>query len=177
MQNFEELYTSDLMRYGRKPGAYLRTFHYLLRKAQTESGIKKRFFHKLLLAHSLIRGLEISDESSTGKGLYLGHAYTITVNKKAVIGENVNLHRGVLIGRENRGKRKGVPTIGNNVWIGINAAIVGKVIIGNDVLIAPNAYVNFDVPDHSIVIGNPGRIYPCEYATEGYIHFESSPAE
>ena len=39
----------------------------------------------------------------------------------------------------------------------------------NDVLIAPLAYVNFNVPDHSIVIGNPGKIIPKENATQGYI--------
>lgn len=46
---------------------------------------------------------------------------------------------------------------------------MGKVKIGNDVLIAPGAYVNFDVPDHSIVIGNPGKIISKQNATEGYI--------
>ena len=40
------------------------------------------------------------------------------------------------------GGRKGVPKIGNKVWIGINACIVGNVTIGYDVLIAPNSYVN-----------------------------------
>ena len=63
----------------------------------------------------------------------------------------------------------GVPKIGNEVWIGPNAVIVGKVTIGDDVLIAANAYINFDVPDHSIVIGNPGKIIARESATEGYI--------
>lgn len=44
------------------------------------------------------------------------------------------------------GGRQGAPGIGNEVWIGINAAIVGKITIGDDVLIAPNSYVNCDVP-------------------------------
>lgn len=38
-------------------------------------------------------------------------------------------------------------------------------------LIAPNSYVNIDVPDHSIVIGNPAAIHANENATEGYINF------
>ena len=41
--------------------------------------------------------------------------------------------------------------------------------IGNDVLIAPNTFVNFDVPDHSIVIGNPAKIHHRDNATEGHI--------
>ena len=55
-------------------------------------------------------GLEIYTEN-IGSGLYLGHAFNITINKGAVIGENCNIHKGVTIGQENRGKRKGAPTI------------------------------------------------------------------
>lgn len=68
------------------------------------------------------------------------------------------------------GGRQGAPVIGNEVWIDINAAIVGKVTIGDDVLIAPNSYVNCDVPSHSIVFGNPCIIKHRENATEGYIN-------
>jgi serine O-acetyltransferase len=56
------------------------------------------------------------------------------------------------------------------VWIGPNAVIVGKIKIGNNVLIAPNAYVNFDVPDNSIVIGNPATFSENKNATMGYIN-------
>ena len=56
------------------------------------------------------------------------------------------------------GKRGGVPTIGNRGQIGANAIVVGRIQVGNDVLIALGAFVNFDVPDNSIVIGNPGQI-------------------
>ena len=86
------------------------------------------------------------------------------------MGKNINLSTGVTIGQENRGKRKGAPTIGNKVWIGPNAVIVGKITIGDDVLIAPLTYVNFDVPSHSIVIGNPGKIIHRDNATEEYIN-------
>lgn len=105
-----------------------------------------------------------------GKGLYLGHAYNITINPNAGIGEWCNIHKGVTIGQQNRGKLKGAPKIGDMVWIGVNATIVGKIEIGDDVLIAPNAYVNCDVPSHSIVIGNPCVIHHRDKATEGYIN-------
>ena len=61
--------------------------------------------------------------------------------------------------------------MGNNVFIGINATVVGKISIGNDVLIAPNSYVNVDVPSHSVVIGNPGTIHSKENATYGYVNY------
>jgi virginiamycin A acetyltransferase len=65
---------------------------------------------------------------------------------------------------------KGDTVVGNDVWIGINSTLVGKITIGNDVLIAPNSFVNFDVPDHSIVVGNPAKIIHKENATENYIN-------
>jgi len=68
------------------------------------------------------------------------------------------------------GKKKGVPTIGDNVFMGRNSIIIGNVNIGHNVLIAPGAFVNFDVPDNSIVIGNPGQIIPQNSSpTEKYI--------
>lgn len=124
------------------------------------------------MSHRLYKkyGLEISSSCSIGSGLYLGHAFNITINPSAKLGKNINIHKGVTIGQENRGKRKGAPTIGDLVWIGVNSTIVGNIKIGNNVLIAPNSYVNFDVPDNSIVIGNPARIITNNNATEGYIN-------
>lgn len=91
-------------------------------------------------------------------------------NGKVKIGANCNIHKNVTIGQESRGKRNGAPIIGDCVWMGINATIVGKITIGDDVMIAPNSFVNCDVPSHSIVYGNPCVIRPKENATEGYIN-------
>ena len=57
------------------------------------------------------------------------------------------------------------------MYIGINATVVGKVRIGNDVIITPNSYVNIDVPGHSVVLGNPAVVDHKENATHGYITF------
>ena len=142
-------------------------FLWVLRKTQRSSNP----IWRLMLQHMRERyGLEISRSSDIGPGLYLGHAYNITVNPAAIIGSNCNLHKGVTIGQENRGKRKGAPVIGDCVWIGVNATLVGRISVGNDVLIAPGAYVNCDVPSHSIVLGNPCRVISRDNATGGYIN-------
>lgn len=73
------------------------------------------------------------------------------------------------IGVENRGKRRGAPIIGDEVWIGVNSTIVGNITIGNDVLIAPNTFVNKSIPSHSVVYGNPCIIKFRENATYAYI--------
>ena len=114
-------------------------------------------------------GLEISPNTNIGPGLYIGHPYGITINTGSVLGKNVNIHKGCTIGQENRGKRKGAPTIGNCVSIGINATIVGSISVGDDVLIAANSFVNCDIPSHSIVLGNPCIVIPKINATESYI--------
>lgn len=86
-----------------------------------------------------------------------------------VLGHHVSLHKGVTVGRENRGCREGSPSIGDYVWIGMNATVVGNIKIGDDVLIAPNSFVNIDIPDHSVVIGNPATIHHKDGAIEKYI--------
>ena len=114
-------------------------------------------------------GLEI-DSKCIGIGFRLVHPYNITISPTTVIGSNCTIHKGATIGRESRGVRQGSPTIGDCVWVGINATVVGKITIGNNVLIAPNSFVNFDVPDNSIVIGCPGKILKDRAdATDGYL--------
>lgn len=58
------------------------------------------------------------------------------------------------------------------IWWWLKHIAFGRIIevkIGDDVIIAPNAYVNFDVSDHSIVIGNPEKIIHKDNVTKGYI--------
>ena len=170
MNNFKNLYCSDIKRYKEYLPKWNKKFHFYYRKIQTTKSKLLLFYYKYKFKKLKIKnGVEISHTVQAGKGLYIGHSYNITINPNTIIGENVNIHKGVLIGQENRGLRKGCPQIGNNVWIGVNAVIVGKVNIGNDVLIAPNSFINCDVPDHSVVIGNPCIIIKKENATQHYI--------
>lgn len=138
------------------------------RKAKTS---KFKLFYRLKLRRLAKKTqIQIPFKTQIGKGLYIGHFGRIIINHRAVIGDNVNIATGVTIGQENRGERKGSPTIGNKVWIGTNAVIVGNIKIGNNVMIAPNTFVNFDVPDNSVVINSQkARIVPSENATEDYI--------
>lgn len=176
MDLFKDLLQADLARYGGKKqtGRYLYRFHRLLRRAHTTTNpILLAWYRLLLKKHSAKHLLEIGYKCKIGKGLYLGHSYCITVNPRSVIGDWCTLNKGVTIGQENRGPRTGTPTIGNQVWIGANSTVVGKINIGDDVLIAANTLVNKNIPSHSIVIGNPCIIKPSQNATEGYIDIPS----
>ncbi len=171
MKKWKELYKQDLQRYGHSSiDSDLKCFLKLFRICQTEENKIKLFFARLKFRY-IKRKMKIDLYGKTiiGGGLYIGHAYGITVNSDVILGKNCNLSKGVTIGQENRGVRKGTPIIGNNVWIGVNATIVGKIVVGDDVMIASNSFVNCDVPSHSIVIGNPCKIISKENATESYI--------
>lgn len=127
-------------------------------------------FIKLILKLNVINHLsEIPVRTIIGGGFFIQHFSGITINVKSKIGKNVHIHKGVTIGESIRGNKKGVPTIGDNVWIGINSTIVGGITIGSNVLIAANSFVNIDVPNNSIVFGNPAIIKYKEDAVEGYI--------
>lgn len=172
-------FSKDLYRYyGEEGEGFLRRllrptelkYISLFRKTQncTIPALKFLYTVKLKLM-SYKTGIQIPARTKIDEGFYIGHSGTVVINPDAVLGKNMNVATGVTIGQENRGKRKGSPVFDGNCWIGTNAVVVGNVHIGEDVLIAPLSFVNFDVPPHSIVVGNPGKIIPKENATEDYI--------
>lgn len=123
-------------------------------------GVQKHLGHKM--------GCEIGWEH-VGSGLVLSHPYGITVNGGAKLGKDCTLFKGCTIGSIRGGKNEGVPTLGDRVVVCSNAMVCGNIIVGNDVLIAAGAYVNFDVPDDSVVIGNPGVIHRKENPVRYYL--------
>lgn len=148
----------------------LKYIFYFRKAKASENPIMKRYYQLRLKHLKKVSHIQIPVETQIGEGFYIGHHGPVIINPKAVLGKNINVAVGVTIGQTNRGDLKGCPCISDNCWIGTNAVVVGNIKIGSDVLIAPGAFVNFDVPDHSIVIGNPGRIIHREGATDGYIN-------
>ncbi len=111
--------------------------------------------------------MDIPSSTQIGQGFKIEHIGGIVINSKAILGNNVTILNNVLIGMEKRGSRMGTPIIGDKVYIASGAVIVGKIKIGNNVLIAANSFVNFDVPDNSVVVGN--KIISNLLATDSYI--------
>jgi serine O-acetyltransferase len=124
--------------------------------------LKRRYMFKY--------GFQISDRTVIGHGFFLGHFGNVVINPDVKIGNNCNISHGVTIGKTNRGKLKGSPTLNDLVWVGTNSVIVGNITIGSNVLIAPNSYINFSIPNNSIVVGNPGKIKYSENPTHNYIN-------
>lgn len=128
-----------------------------------------RLLYHYLYKISLRTGIALYCNLNIPKGLIIGHLGTIRVNYNSTFGGDLLLTHGVTIGRDVRGKRAGAPHFGKRVAIRCYSTVVGNITIGDDVLIAPNTFVNFDVPSHSIVIGNPATIHHRDNATEGHI--------
>lgn len=114
-------------------------------------------------------GIEIKTDTVIGPGFVMVHPYNITISPQAVLGENVTILKGATIG-VSWGKLPGAPKIGNSVYIGLNSTLLGGIKVGDYVLIGPNSFVNQDVPNHSIVIGNPCKIIHREKAADRYLY-------
>ncbi len=121
--------------------------------------------HRMQIRH----GAHIEYSSQIGGGLYLGHLVSIVTNTRCVIGSNCTLSHGVTIGKtHDRSKHPGVPVIGDRVYLGCGAAILGGIKIGDDAVIAPNAVVVSDVPAGAVVGGIPARVLSME-GSAGYV--------
>ena len=113
-------------------------------------------------------GIGISCTTEIGSGFYIGHFGCIFIYPDCTIGKNCNISQGVTIGNANRGKNKGYPKIGDNVYIGPGVKVIGAINVGNNVAIGANCVVTKDVPDNAVVIGIPGKIISYDGST-GYV--------
>lgn len=150
-----------------------RSFRFMVyfRWCQNKDNICRYYLGRLLgfFLHRKM-SVEMPYTVKAGKGLLMIHPYSITFNSQAEVGENFTIMKGATIGNIKSGLKQGSPVIGNNVYVGLNSTIVGGVRIGDDVMIAANTFVNFDVPNGALVIGSPGVIHIKEKASEPYIN-------
>lgn len=96
-------------------------------------------------------------ETEIGEGTRFGYAaMAIVIHKKAVIGKNCRISQGVTIG--GTPNRVELPVIGDNVYIGAGAKIIGSIKIGNNVVIGANSVVITDIPDNCVAVGMPAKV-------------------
>jgi len=100
-------------------------------------------------------GISIPASANIGHSFYIGHFGGIILNSLTIIGNNCNIAQGVTIGISGRGEKRGVPVIGNNVFIAANAVIAGKINVGNNCVIGANSLVVTNVPNAITVVGVP----------------------
>lgn len=115
-------------------------------------------FNYLYFLLRLLVGIDIPVDADIGPGLYIGHYGGIVLHPRTVLGENCNLSQGVTIGEGGRGENRGVPRIGNRVYIGPGAKVFGNITVGDDVAIGANAVVTRSLPDRAVAVGIPARV-------------------
>lgn len=133
-------------------------------------GIKPRLLSypfKLVyaLASTLIDilfGINFSTNAEIGPGLYIGHFGGIFLHGN--MGRHCSVGQGVTIGYKGAGKSAGVPTLGDHVYVGAGAVVIGDIRVGNRVVIGANTTVVKDVPDGYRVVGAGVRMAPNEDA-------------
>ncbi|HVC89178.1 MAG TPA: hypothetical protein VND66_01030 [Acidobacteriaceae bacterium] len=99
----------------------------------------------------------IDPQATIGPGLYIGHIGGVHINPGAVLGKNCDVAHRVTIGTSALG-RQGAPTIGDNVYIGTGATLIGKITVGSGAKIAANSLIISNIPEGATVMGVPGRI-------------------
>jgi serine O-acetyltransferase len=113
-------------------------------------------------------GLEIHPGATIGQGFFVDHGAGVVIGETATIGDNCVLFHNVTLGGTGKHHGKRHPTIGNNVFIGTAATLLGPIEVGNNVKIGANAFVVMrDIPSNCSVVGTPARIIkrdgvPCD---------------
>ena len=105
-----------------------------------------------------LTGIEIHPGAKIGRRFFIDHGMGVVIGETAEIGDDVLLYQGVTLGGTGNEKGKRHPTIGNNVVIGTGAKVLGSIKVGNFVKIGAGSVVVHPVPDHSTVVGIPGRV-------------------
>lgn len=112
--------------------------------------------------NKIINGCVIGRNAEFGEGFVLMHPIGVVINGGVTGGKNIVLESGVVIGAAKNGQPVLVPTLGNNIFIGSGAKVLGGIKIGNNVKIGANAVVVKDVPDNATVVGIPAKVVKIE---------------
>ena len=105
-----------------------------------------------------VTGIEIHPCANIGRRCFIDHGMGVVIGETTEIGDDVLLYQGVTLGGTGKEKGKRHPTIGNNVVIGTGAKILGNITIGDHTKIGAGSVVIRSVPEHSTVVGVPGRV-------------------
>ena len=107
--------------------------------------------------NGFLTGASIHPSVTIGKDINFPHPIGVVIGANVIIGNNVTIFQNTTIGKKGVGRHrtidKGVPKIGNKVSIGCGSAILGNIVIGDDIVVGANSVVSKNVPNHSTVCG------------------------
>ncbi len=138
------------------PGFHAILFHRLAHRLyQARVPILPRFLSQI---SRFLTGIEIHPGATIGRRFFIDHGMGVVIGATAEIGDDVLLYQGVTLGGTGNEQGKRHPTLGNHVVVGTGAKVLGSIRIGNNVKIGAGSVVVHAVPDHSTVVGIPGRV-------------------
>ncbi len=105
-----------------------------------------------------LTGIEIHPGATIGRRFFIDHGMGVVIGETTEIGDDVLIYQNVTLGGTGNERGKRHPTLGNNVVVGTGAKVLGGIHIGNNVKIGAGSVVVHPVPDHSTVVGIPGRV-------------------
>lgn len=129
----------------------------LFRLSHADAPIVRQCAAVLYKLARILSGVQIPRGTRIGGGLLLPHFGNIVIDRRARIGSNCTIHHNVTLGAEGRGDDRGVPVIGDRVYIGAGATLLGSIQIGEDAVIGAGSVVTKDVARGTVVAGNPAR--------------------
>jgi len=175
--NFRE----DLRRYGRTPreqaramlltpGVWATAAYRFARWAHTAKlpGLARRVLNVAAtlasLAAEVLTNIEMPPGAEVGPGLFIPHTGYIVLASGVTLGRHCTLTQGVTVGHAGGGDKGAgaYPVIGDRVYVGPGAAVIGPVTIGHDALIGAGAIVTRPVPPRGVAVGNPARVISCK---------------
>ncbi|MCK9582491.1 MAG: serine O-acetyltransferase [Endomicrobiales bacterium] len=105
-----------------------------------------------------LTGIEIHPGAKIGKRFFIDHGMGVVIGETTVVGDDVLIYQGVVLGGTSLEKKKRHPTVGNNVVIGAGAIVLGAITLGDHSRVGAGSVVFHDVPPHSTAVGVPARI-------------------
>lgn len=106
----------------------------------------------------IITGIEIHPGARIGRRFFIDHGEGVVIGATTIVGDDVLVYQQVTLGGTGKEHGKRHPTLGNNVIVGAGAKVLGNITIGDNVRIGAGSVVIEDVPEHSTVVGIPGRV-------------------
>lgn len=104
-----------------------------------------------------LTGIEIHPGATIGRRFFIDHGMGVVIGETTIVGNDVLLYKGVVLGGTSLESKKRHPTIGNNVVVGTNAIVLGDIEIGDDCKIGAGSVVTKPAPPGSTIVGIPGR--------------------
>jgi serine O-acetyltransferase len=105
-----------------------------------------------------LTGVEIHPAAEIGKGVFIDHGMGVVIGETAQVGDDCTIYQGVTLGGTSLSRGKRHPTLGRNVTVGVNATVLGAIVLGDNAKVGGGSVVVKDVPANATVVGVPARV-------------------